>query len=182
LTGRLYAEIGWSNSLGWYEGFRLLAAVNPDGVITGFCFCAASSTDQQAAETFFAVRASPNSRLSSVGPLSWGPYLTDKGFEGAENHLRWLECYGARLICPPKRNAYQVWPKRLRRWVAGIRQIVESVYDKLFNAFGLWRERPHELQGLRARLAARVALHNFCMWLNKQLGRPLLSFADLLGW
>jgi hypothetical protein len=35
---------------------------------------------------------------------------------------------------------------------------------------------------LRSRLAARVALHNFCMWLNKQLGRPLLSFADLLGW
>ena len=31
--------------------------------------------------------------------------------------------------------------------MAGIRQIVESVYDKLFNAFGLWRERPHELRG-----------------------------------
>jgi hypothetical protein len=40
--------------------------------------------------------------------------------------------------------------------VAGIRQIVESVYDKLFNAFGLHRERPHELSGLRARLAARA--------------------------
>jgi hypothetical protein len=23
-------------------------------------------------------------------------------------------------------------------------QIVETVYDKLFNAFGLWRERPHD--------------------------------------
>ena len=89
-------------------------------------------------------------RLSSVSPVSWGPYVTDKSFEGAENHLRWLECYGARLICPPKRNACQVWPKRLRRWVASIRQIVESVYDKLFNAFGLWRERPHELEGRSA--------------------------------
>jgi hypothetical protein len=177
-----YADIGWSNSLGWYEGFRLLAAVDPRGVITGFCFSAASSADQQAAETFFAVRACPNPRLISVGSTARGPYVTDKGFEGEENHRRWLDCYGARLICPPKRNARQVWPKRLRRWVAGIRQIVETVYDKLFNTFGLWRERPHELQGLRARLAARVALHNFCMWLNKQLGRSLLSFADLLGW
>ena len=177
-----YADIGWSNSLGWYEGFRLLAAVDPRGAITGFCFSAASSADQQAAETFFAVRACPNPRLLSVGSAARGPYVTDKGFEGAENHRRWLDCYGARLICPPKRNARQVWPKRLRRWVAGIRQIVESVYDKLFNTFGLWRERPHELSGLRARLAARVALHNFCMWLNEQLGRPLLSFADLLGW
>jgi len=70
----------------------------------------------------------------------------------------------------------------LRRWVASIRQVVETVYDKLFNAFGLWRERPHELEGLRARLAARVALHNFCIWLNDRLGRPRLAFADLLGW
>ena len=46
----------------------------------------------------------------------------------------------------------------------------------------LWRERPHEIEGLRARLAARVALHNFCIWLNDQLGRPRLKFADLMGW
>jgi hypothetical protein len=25
-------------------------------------------------------------------------------------------------------------------------------------------------------------LHNFCIWLNDQLGRPRLAFADLLGW
>ena len=176
------ADIGWSNSLGWYEGFRLLTAVDPTGVITGFGFCAASTADQQAAETFFAARAQPNPRLRSVGSASTVPYVVDKGFEGADNHLRWLGRYGARLICPPKRNAREVWPKRLRRWVAGIRQIVESAYDKLFNTFGLWRERPHKLSGLRARLAARVALHNFCIWLNGQLGRPRLAFADLLGW
>jgi hypothetical protein len=176
------ADIGWSNSLGCYEGFRLLAAVAPSGVITGFCFCAASTADQQAAETFFAVRARPTPRLISVGSASSGPYITDKGFEGADNHRRWLDRYGVQLICPPKRNARQRWPKRLRRWVAGIRQIVETVYDKLFNTFGLWRERPHELSGLRARLAARVALHNFCIWLNDQLGRPWLAFANLLGW
>lgn len=177
------ADIGWSNSLGWYEGFRLLVATAPTGVITGFGFCAASIADQQAAETFFAIRHRPNSRLSSVGSPAAGPYVTDKGFEGEENHRRWLECYGARIIHPPKRNSpKRSWPKRLRRWVASIRQIVESVYDKLFNTFGLWRERPHDLQGLRARLAARVALHNFCIWLNEQLGRPRLAFADLLGW
>lgn len=58
----------------------------------------------------------------------------------------------------------------------------EAPFDKLFNTFGLWGERPHELSGLRARLAARVALHNFCIRLNEQLGRPRLAFADLLGW
>jgi hypothetical protein len=176
------ADIGWSNSLGWYEGFSLLTATDPTGVITGFCFGAASTADQQMAETFFAVRTQPNRSLSSVGSISSGPYIADKGFEGAENHRRWRESYGACIIHPPKRNSLKPCSKHLRRWVASIRQIVESAYDKLFNTFGLWRERPHELQGLRARLAARVALHNFCIWLNEQLGRPRLAFADLLGW
>jgi hypothetical protein len=31
-------------------------------------------------------------------------------------------------------------------------------------------------------LAAKVTLHNFCMWLNGQLGRPWLAFADLIEW
>ena len=30
------SDIGWSNRLGWYEGFRLLLAVDPVGIITGF--------------------------------------------------------------------------------------------------------------------------------------------------
>ena len=57
-----YAYIGWSNSLGWYEGFCLLVAVDPAGVITGFGFASASTKDQPLAETFFALRARPNPR------------------------------------------------------------------------------------------------------------------------
>ena len=181
LTGE--ADIGWSNSTGWYEGFSVLAAIEPSGVITGFCFGSASTAEQPLAETFFALRANPNPRLISVGALFCGIYVADKGFEGVENHRRWLECYGAEVVHPPKRNSKKrSWSKRLRQWVASLRQIVETVYDKLFNAFGLWRERPHQMGGLRARLAARVALHNFCIWLNDHLGRPRLKFADLLGW
>ncbi|MCA1607474.1 MAG: transposase [Acidobacteria bacterium] len=180
-----YADIGWSNSLGWYEGFSLLTAVEPSGVITGFCFGAASTADQP----LWRRRSSTSQGQSepqthhSVGSAFSGAYVADKGFEGAENHRRWLDHYGAEVIHPPKRNSKKrSWSKRLRRWVAGIRQIVETVYDKLFNTFGLRRERPHEIQGLRARLATRVALHNFCIWLNDQLGRPRLKFADLMGW
>jgi hypothetical protein len=53
---------------------------------------------------------------------------------------RWLNLYGAQIIHPPKRNSRRPWSsKRLRRWVAGTsaRQIVESVYDKLFNTFSV---------------------------------------------
>jgi hypothetical protein len=68
-----------------------LICVEPSGVITGFCFAPASTADQPLAETFFALRAYPNPRVPCVGSLSLAPYVADKGFEGAENHRRWLE-------------------------------------------------------------------------------------------
>jgi hypothetical protein len=66
------ADIGWSNSIGWYEGFSWLSAVDSSGVMTGLCFAAASTADQQMAESFFALRASPNERLISVGSAAGG--------------------------------------------------------------------------------------------------------------
>jgi Transposase DDE domain len=176
------AAIGWSNRLGWYEGFHLLLAVNPVGMITGFGFGPASTKDQPLAETFFALRRYPHPSLASVGAPAYGPYVVDKGFEGQANHQTWWRAYGAQVICPPKCNSRVPWPKRLRRWLAGVRQIVETVYEKLWHTFRLDRERPHDLSGFQARVAAKIALHNFCIWLNEQLGRPRLAFADLVAW
>jgi hypothetical protein len=176
------ADIGWCTRLGWYEGVHLLTAVSADAVITGFGCAPASTKDQPLAETFLAARAVPHPRLSSVGAKASGPYLVDKGFEGNDWHTRWRERYDAKVICPPKRNSQIRWPKRLRRWFAAKRQIVETVHDKLLEAFRLERERPHALSGLLTRLAAMMSLHNFCIWLNEKLGRERLAFVDLIDW
>jgi hypothetical protein len=176
------ADVGWSNRQGWYEGFHLLLSVNPQGLITGFGFAPASTKDQPLAEDFFALRQSPHPRMPTVGAPGGGYYVVDKGFEGKERHQDWSSHYGAKVVCAPKRNSLHPWPKRLRRWLAGIRQIVESVCAKLHHTFRLDRERPHVLAGFQVRLAAKVALHNFCIWLNGQLGRQPLAFAELLGW
>ena len=176
------ADIGWSNRLGWYEGFHLLLSVNPEGVITGFSFAPASVKDQTLAEDFFAFRHTPHPRLPTLGEPARGWYVVDKGFEGQAAAQRWRDCYGARVICPPRRNSRNPWPKELRRWLAGVRQMVETVFDKLHHAFRLDWERPHQLEGFQTRVAAKAALHNFCIWLNRQLGRSSLAFADLLAW
>jgi hypothetical protein len=62
-------------------------AVNPAGVVTGFGFGSASTTDQQVAETLFAVRCRPGRRLASVGRASQGTYIADKGFEGTSTNI-----------------------------------------------------------------------------------------------
>lgn len=109
--------------------------------------------------------------------------MTDKGFEGENRHQQWAEAYGAVVVCAPKRSTKKRrWPKALRRWVASIRQIVETVNECLHGTFRLDSERPHALSGFQARLAATCALHNFCIWLNHQLGRPSLAFAELVDW
>lgn len=177
-----YADIGWCSRLGWYEGFHLLIAVTPQGAITGFGLAPASAKDQPMTEAFLALRHQPDERLPSVGAPAQGPYVADTGFEGQANHQRWEQRYGATVICPPQPRSRRAWPKPWRRWLSGLRQIVETVYEKLHHAFRLDRERPHDLFGLQARLAAKVALHNFCMALNEQLQRPRLAFAELIDW
>jgi hypothetical protein len=176
------ADIGWSNRIGWYEGCHLLLSVNPQGMITGFGLASASSHDVRMAETFFAVRQTPHPQLPSVGKTGCGVYVTDKGFGGRKNQQRWCEAYNVQVIAPPQRNSKTPWSKPWRRWLASIRQIVETVNEKLHDTFRLQRERPHDWTGLHARLTAKVALHNFCIWFNQQLGRPNLAFADLIDW
>ena len=176
------ADQGWSTRLGWFEGFGVLLSVRPLGVITGFGVAPASTKDQPLAETFLALRSQPQAACLGVGAAAGVPYVMDTGFEGKARHQLWREAYGAEVIAPPRRNSRTPWPKPWRQVLAHLRQIVETVNEKLLVIFRLERERPHELTGFQARLAAKIALHNFCIWLNLRLGRPALAFADLVDW
>jgi hypothetical protein len=59
--------LGWSNRLGWYQGFHVLTAVNPSGVSTGFGFGPGNTSDQGLTETFLARRHLDPACLPSVG-------------------------------------------------------------------------------------------------------------------
>lgn len=192
-------DIGYSNRLGWFHGFGVLLATTPDGVLTGWGFGPASAKDQPLAEVFFAARHRvvqgqrpcegdprlPGASivcLGSVGVPVTGIYLADKGFQGPKTHARWRQRYQAEVLAPPQSQTKHPWPKGWRRLHASARQIVETVVEKLDHALGLADERPHTLGGFAARLAARCALHDFCISLNQRLNRPSLAFVDLVAW
>jgi hypothetical protein len=176
------ADRGWRNRLGGYAGGHLLLAVNPVGGSTGLGWGAASTKAHRLAETFFARRRSPPPGLASVGGPARRPYGVDKGVEGQANHATWWRPYGAHVIGPPRRHSQRPWPQSRRRGLAGVRQSVETVHDQLQHTLRLDRERPQALSGLQARLAAKIALHHFCIGLNEQLGRSRLAFTDLVDW
>lgn len=179
------ADRGWCTRLGWYVGLHLVTVVTPQGVLTGYGCAPAASADVRLAETLLAARARPQPRLPEAGQTCGGGYyVADTSFEGQRWLPHWRMDYGAQVLCPPKRHQPfpQPWPRPLRRAHAGLREVVESVHDRLLHTFRLATERPHALAGFRSRLAATTTLHNVCCWLNHHVGRPLLAFADLLDW
>lgn len=176
------ADIGWCSRLGFYEGMRLLLSVTPRGAITGWGFGPASANDRTLAETFFAARAAPQPALASVGTPTSDCYVADMGFAGKDCTQRWRRDLAAVVICPPQSDSRRAWSKPWKTWLAGLRQVIETVNHRLLSSCGLARERPHELSGLRTRLAAAVGLHNVCCWLNRRYGRDLLATADLIDW
>jgi len=131
----------------------------------------------------FAARQTPSPRLPSVGLPAHGSYVEDLGFAGERPHRWWYQQHQVDVVTAPHQTSKRLrWPKALRRWLASLRQIIETVNDKLLNTFRLGRLRPHHLTGFQARLAAKVGLHNFCLWFNLHVGRAPLAFADLIDW
>ena len=122
----------------------------------------ASALPQPASKTRPWPKTSPPSGILPIPgcPLSGEPargwYVVDKGFAGQRRR----DCYGAWVIRPPKRNSRNPRPKELRRWLAGMRQMVETVFDKLHHAFRLAWERPHQLECFQTRVAAKRAFYS----------------------
>jgi hypothetical protein len=178
------ADVGYCSRLGFFQGFGVLTCVAPDGAVTGFAVAPASAKDQPLADAFLNARRNPRPDCPFAGqPALSGDYLGDRGFCGSRWRERWL-ALGANVICPPQGGPGKrpVWPPELFGWHAGLRQVVETVHRHLLDTFRLERERPHELRGFFARLSAKIALHNVCIWLNRRDGRNDLAFARLLDW
>jgi hypothetical protein len=151
----------------WIYGFKVALVVDPDGVVTVFGLAAASSDERPIGEALVA-----RDRHEA--------YLADKGFTGVEWERRWMEEYGALVAATPYEDSRRAWPKEDRRWASGKRQIIEGVICQLKDFFGLERHRARTLQGLLARLAAKVAAYTCAQRMNDSLGRPLRHLADLL--
>jgi Asp-tRNA(Asn)/Glu-tRNA(Gln) amidotransferase A subunit family amidase len=92
----------------------------------------------------------------------------------------WLEVYGVLVAAAPKNNSRRAWSKADRRWASGKRQIIEGVIYQLKDFFSLERHRAKTLQGLLARLTAKVAAYTCAQRLNDSLGRPIRKLANLL--
>jgi Transposase DDE domain len=151
----------------WIYGFKVALSVSPERVVTSFGLAPANCDDRPIGEFL----------VSSDGH---GAFLADKGFSSLAWERRWLREHGALVAATPQAAAERAWSEEARKWAAGKRQIVEGVIWQLKDLFGLERHRAKTLEGLLARLAAKVATYTCGQVLNHRLGRPLRHLASLL--
>lgn len=205
---RLFADeaaIGRGGSdKAWYYGCKLLLAVTPTGVVTGFVLAPANMADRWLADALFCWRENPQAPplqvadlpaptrangIPYVGPSgprwppsgagtpSSGSYLADAGFCGAWWQHHWRRVYGASLITPPDYQGAQA--AAAKRQPARWRQVVETMNGHLIRTFGLHFPGARSKQGLLTRIAAKLVAVNLGYWLNHLFERSPLAFATL---
>jgi hypothetical protein len=170
---------GRSLRLGWFVGVRLLIAVTPTGVVTGWGIAPGNEQDRNLTDALLAERAAPIQALPSAGRAASGVYLADSGFAGRAARARWAE-FGADVLAPPQRGSGDRWPKPVRAQHRRHRQIVETVFARLHGPLRLERDRPRSLGGLLTRIAAKIALSNALIRLNGDAGQPGLTLAGVV--
>jgi DDE family transposase len=151
----------------WIYGFKVGLSISPEGVVIAFGLAEASADERPIGE--FLIQADGHDA-----------YLADKGFSSVDWERRWLREYGALVAATPKDDSRRAWPKADRLWASSKRQVIEGVINQLKDQFFLERHRAKTLEGLLARLAAKIAAYTCGQYLNSQLGRPLRHLADLL--
>jgi hypothetical protein len=192
------------NNGGWFYGDQLGAVVTPGGAVTGWLIAPAHIDDRWVLQALVSGRAGqmvlsgpPHrertgkwGRLVSpvgqrigpriaVGQDTGQPYLADEGFNGARWQAWWRQ-YGAEVITVPPNNVAQPWTWPAKRWLSRRRQIVETVFARLDEVFGMKRLAAHSSWGQYTRVAAKLAAYNLGLWINQMLGRPLGTLATLL--
>lgn len=175
-------SLGSCRRLGWFEGIRLLVCTGERGAVTGWGCGSATTGERALAETLFEARVLPQPGLPSAGQTMGACYLADMGLSGVDCQQRWAEQQGAYVVSPPQTGSHREWPESWTWNLARVRQVIESVFRRLLHDFRLEHERPHTLGGFLTRLAAKMALHNACIWFNRAAGQPNLAIAGLVEW
>ena len=148
-------------------GFKVALSVSPEGVVTAFGLAPGNCDERPVGELL-------------VADDGHDAFLADKGFSLVRWERHWLEAHGAVVAATPQKSARRAWPEAACRWAAGKRQLIEGVIWQLKDQFSLGRHRAKTLDGLLARLAAKVAAYTCGQVLNARLGRPLRCMASPL--
>ena len=185
----------------WNYGCKLMLAVTPEGVITGFLLSPASTGDHWAAEAFFCRRADPLGAL--ITPEEMPRRRNGKPHAGV-NGPQWPRYGPGAPLLPGRQRILGLKltapvGRRLRGGGAGAPELLRGYGGMLAQqtpqpvagdrerqrgldwVFHPWFTRARSLDGLLGRIAAKVSALNLVIRLNRHFGRPDMAFATLFS-
>jgi hypothetical protein len=118
---------------------------------------------------------------AGVGVPACDLAIADLNYDGEAWNRHWCHHYGGVVLTEALyRDLDQDLRREAKRWLHGLRQTVESVFGKLDGTLGLKFPRARSLWGLHTRLAAKMAAHNFSLYVNSLSGmRPFAACRPL---
>jgi hypothetical protein len=190
------AHSGKGGTDGFFFGLRLLVAITPDGLVTGWTMGSAKVQEHWLLELMLSTRRGqpqfgriPSSKKDgpprppqewlapfvTAGPLRANLVLGDLGFIGENWQGHWLSQYDVAV-----QTSDTLPSGGLRRWFHAVRHDVETAFAHLDTVFGLEYPNAHTTWGLITRIAAKMAAYNLGVQINRLLERPDFSFASLV--
>jgi hypothetical protein len=157
-----------------FFGLRLHLVVTDEGAVAEFALAPANEPERDVAVGM----------LRGVAPSESGLVLGDAGYTGEDfhrrvaalNHEMWAV---PKCSAPPPEGVSEAASKAWRRWVRARRSLVETVFAMLADQFGVEQTRARSLEGIWTRVVAKVLAFDLGVYLNRQLGRPLLAIKPL---
>lgn len=197
------ANIGRGGSdLEWFYGVKLGLAVGNEGLVNSFIISPAKTSERWSAEYLLCYRNNPSGNpikmedlppshgkkrvgpdgtiwpkegISSGNPLM---YLVDRGFNGEWWEQHWEIDYNTIVLNP---DSYEKDDTDLKHLHSSLRQVIETVNDHLSYDLGLNRIGARSVEGLLARIAAKLLAFNIGILLNRLFGRPDFAIATLFS-
>ena len=139
-------------------GYKLHLLVTHHGLILDFVLAPANVTDLAAGMDMLSEHAG----LTVLG---------DKAYISQPKADELLVHNQLRLLTLPRRNQKVQLSAQMRRWLNGVRQIVETVNGQLTEQFHIEKNHAHTFLGLCTRLYAKLTAHTLCIYMNRLLGR-----------
>jgi hypothetical protein len=126
----------------------------------------------------------PVASALGAGRPAAGCYLADRGLAGEAWQQHWRADLGAVVLTAadlprPAPTDDTGWRERRRTmtWLSSLRQIAETAFATLVEVFSLPFPRARTYQGVRTRVAAKIAAFNVALYLNLCFGHdPFTQF------
>jgi IS5 family transposase len=143
-------------------GYKLHLLITLNGVIVDFELAPANATDVKVGAELLAQHTHKT-------------VLGDKAYVSAKLADELRRCNHLRLTALRRKNQKEQLTSRMTQIINRVRQLIETVNSQLTDQLNIEKNLAYSFYGLCARLYTKLTAHTLCLYINRLLGKPVVS-------